>query len=82
MNHLSSKTYTPISCSLYDELELLAMRKQPVVLELTHGETLKVVIKTFETRKGEGEFLLGVAGEEIRLDKIAKVDGNEFSLSC
>ncbi len=74
--------YTPINCSLYDELELLAMRKQPVVLEQTHGETLKLVIKTFVTRKGEGEFLLGTAEEEIRLDQIAKVDGKGFSLSC
>ena len=75
-------SYTPISCSLYDELELLAMRKQPVELELHSGETLKLVIKTFKARKDEGEFLLGVAGEEIRLDQIAKVDGKVFSLSC
>ena len=74
--------YTPISCSLYDELELLAMCQQPVVLELISGETLKLVIKTLEARKNEGEFLIGVAGEEIRLDRIAKVDGKEFSLSC
>jgi transcriptional antiterminator Rof (Rho-off) len=58
-----NRIYAPISCSLYDELELLAMRQQPVVLELATGETLKLVIKTFVTRKGEGEFLIGVAGK-------------------
>ncbi len=70
--------YTPINCSLYDELELFAMRKTPVDIILKSGETIHDIISTLETRKGEGEFLILNSSKAIRLDQLASVDGKDF----
>lgn len=75
--------YTPINCSLYDELELLAIRKNPIDIILKSGETIHDIISTLETRKGEGEFLILNSGKEIRLDQLAIVDDKDFTApSC
>jgi transcriptional antiterminator Rof (Rho-off) len=70
--------YQPISCSLYDELELLAMRGLKVQLLLNSGETLSDTFVTFESRKHKGEFAILKSGGEIRLDELVLVDGKDF----
>jgi transcriptional antiterminator Rof (Rho-off) len=75
-------TYVPISCTLYDELELLAMRKSAVSIEIKNGEKLADTFITFESRKKEGEFALLKSGREIRLDELKAVNGIDFSGSC
>ena len=72
-------TYTPISCSLYDELELRAMRGKTVDIILTDGQELSDQIETLETRENDGEYLILKSGKEIRLDKLKSVDNLLFS---
>jgi transcriptional antiterminator Rof (Rho-off) len=76
------KSYTPISCSLYDMLELLAIRGKEVELRLQSGEVLADTFMTFESRRKEGEFALLKSGREIRLDELKAVNGIDFSESC
>ena len=72
-------TYTPISCSLYDELELRAMRGKMVDIVLTDGQQLSDQIETLETRKNDGEYLILKSGKEFRLDKLKSVDNLPFN---
>lgn len=67
--------YTPISCELYDQLELLAMRKSNVSMKVAReGNSLRItgIIEKMETRK-DGEFITLDHGSEIRLDQISDV---------
>lgn len=75
----SMKTaYQPISCDFHSELELRALRQQPVeIVFLTANDepaTVNAPIKDLYTRNGE-EFLLLPNGNEIRLDQLVRVDG-------
>jgi transcriptional antiterminator Rof (Rho-off) len=72
------RNYQPISCSLYDMLELLAMRKSAVSIEIKNGEKLTDTFMTFESRKKEGEFALLKSGRKIRLDELKAVNGIAF----
>lgn len=74
--------YTPISCALYDELELAAMRKTPVSIELANGDIVHVIIRTLEARKHDGEYLITESGLEIRLDEIGLFNGKPFEKKC
>ena len=72
------KTYQPISCDFHSELELLALRQQPI--EITYQQldgtktTICEAIKDLYTRNGE-EFLLLPDGSEIRLDHLVSAGG-------
>ncbi len=70
--------YKQVSCSFYDQLTDLIVRKKYVHLEYTSEihEFLKeqcvlVDIKSFNNQ----EFLFTNKGTEVRLDRIKKVDG-------
>lgn len=85
------KTYHPISCDFHSELELFALRQQPV--EITYRtvadptgsngseSTICAAIKDLYTRNGE-EFLLLPDGSEIRLDQLVSVGGKVLSTYC
>ena len=74
--------YTPISCELYDELELAALRKTAVTLALADGVIDHVIIKNLETRKDDGEYMITESGLEIRLDEIISFNGKPFEEKC
>lgn len=68
----SEKTYTPINCSIYDQIEIFAMRKTPVELIVNQeGAEVKLegLIVDINALK-EGEFLTMASGQEIRLDRV------------
>ena len=69
--------YTPISCDLYDQLEMLAMRKSSVSMRIQRDgniQRIAGVIEKMETRK-DGEFITLDYGTEIRLDQILDAQG-------
>ena len=70
--------YKPIDCGFYDYLEVAAIKKQYARIHYFDEmhELLKVdaIIKDFFIREG-AEFLLLNTGQEIRLDKIANING-------
>jgi len=76
--------YRPIDCSLYDHLEVFAMRgKEVSIIYNDEGRELKienVVIKTTITQDGQ-EFLRLESGLEIRLDRLVLVDDVVFKQS-
>ena len=79
------KQYQPISCDFHSELELFALRQQPV--EITYllptglQATIFTPIQDLFTRNGE-EFLLLPDGNEIRLDQLISVGGKLLSFYC
>jgi Rho-binding antiterminator len=85
------KIYQPISCDFHSELELFAMRQQPVEITYraiagptgTGGNetTICEAIKDLYTRNGE-EFLLLPDGSEIRLDQLVSVGGKMLASYC
>jgi transcriptional antiterminator Rof (Rho-off) len=77
-----SNPYKPVSCALYDQLELSAMHKKPVTLTLADGREETIIIAGMETRKNEGEYLITTTGTEIRLDYIVKFNGTELQTMC
>ena len=68
-----SKDYTPVSCSMYDELEAAALKKLPI--EITLNGTRKILsVKDLVTRD-QAEYLIAhdvETGQEvvIRLDLV------------
>jgi transcriptional antiterminator Rof (Rho-off) len=79
MTQKKRSSYKPISCSLYDELELLATGGNEVEVQLQSGEILVDTFITFESRKGKGEFAILKSGREIRLDNLKSVNGIAFN---
>lgn len=79
------KNYRPISCDFHSELELFALRQQPVEITylLVGGQqaTICEAIKDLITRNGE-EFLLLPDGNEIRLDHLVSVGGKVLATYC
>lgn len=72
--------YRPIPCHLYDELEILAMRKKLIDIEYREGDrvqTAHTFLKDLYTRSSVEYARLG-SGEEIRLDALLRVDGREM----
>lgn len=71
--------YTCVGCEFYDQLEILAMRKNQVRIIYKNKEnknsTIVTYIKTLQTRNKE-EFIVTLSGKEIRLDKIVEVSKN------
>ncbi len=79
MTQKKRSSYKPISCSLYDELELLATGGNEVEVPLQSGEILVDTFITLESRKGKGEFAILKSGREIRLDNLKSVNGIAFN---
>jgi transcriptional antiterminator Rof (Rho-off) len=77
-----NQNYSPVPCALYDELELLAIRQNPAVIELTSGEKISILVKTIETRPSKEEFLIAATGQELRLDQIKTLNGKAFGEFC
>lgn len=79
------KTYQPISCDFHSELELFALRQQPVEIRYTtiagNEAIISAPIQDLYTRNGE-EFLLLPDGSEIRLDQLVSVGGKVLSNYC
>jgi len=77
--------YIPISCSQYDELELLAMRK--TVCQIEYLDSLGVhtkidsIIANLVT-KDKVEYLVTPDNLQIRLDKIVLINGQPIKDHC
>ncbi|WP_143473748.1 hypothetical protein [Flavilitoribacter nigricans] len=82
---MSSRSYVPISCSFYDELEALATLRKPAVIKYNETDavtkTAEGKIKDFFIREG-AEYLLMDTGLEIRLDYIISVNGKIMGNYC
>lgn len=82
---MPSRSYVPISCSFYDELEALATLRRPATIKYAEEDTVtKTVegkIKDFFIREG-AEYLLLNTGLEIRLDYIISVNGKIMGNYC
>jgi transcriptional antiterminator Rof (Rho-off) len=66
---MKNDPYIGIHCSLYDQLELWALRKQRIRVELKTGGSKEGTIDTFEA-DDEGEWALWNDGQRTRLDQI------------
>lgn len=72
--------YQPISCGAYDEVEVLAMRRTAVVLDVVddQGDDQRIEGLVVDTSIHDGaEFMvLEVHGErrELRLDRLRRID--------
>lgn len=77
---MKEAAYTPIACHLYDELEIVAMRRKTVEVvfqdELSHPP-VEAKISDLWARDGV-EYLKLSTGETFRLDQIQSVDGQSF----
>ncbi|MCB0633882.1 MAG: hypothetical protein KDD15_29325 [Lewinella sp.] len=82
---MSERSYVPISCSFYDELEALATLRQTAVIRFADesGKQIEVQgkIKDFFIRD-RAEYLLLDSGLEIRLDYITSVNGKIMGNYC
>lgn len=80
-----NKEYKPIACSLYDELELRALRKTKVKIvfinDKNESETIEsIIIDLFS--KDKVEYLKTDSGKIIRLDDVVELDGIIFNKTC
>ena len=80
-----SATYIPINCNYYDKLEAWAVLRQDVVIDhwLENGEEaqLKGRIVDFFIKE-KAEYMKLADGQEIRLDYLIAVNGEEVPKSC
>ena len=78
---MKDKKYNPINCNLYDELEILAMRKQRTSIVYMDNETKvelqDALIKNLYSRE-KIEYMVLENGVEIRLDQLIQVDGKTY----
>ena len=77
--------YKPINCGLYDELELLALKKVKVIIKYKDENSQiisceSVIADLFSENKVE--FLKLSNGKIIRLDNLIEVNGKQFGNSC
>jgi len=81
----TNKTYTPIACGLYDELELRALRKQKVKITFINDKSENqsiecIIIDLFS--KDRIEFLKTSDDKVIRLDDVLELDNIIFNKKC
>ncbi|MEZ4775044.1 MAG: hypothetical protein R3D00_17805 [Bacteroidia bacterium] len=77
--------YIPVSCALYDQLELLAMRKTRIQLGYESEHMLSFtegVIQDLYTDEDHVEFLKFTDGQVIRLDKLKVLNGEPVPNYC
>lgn len=67
-----TKKYTPISCAVYDEYELAAIRKDELKVVLSNSKSYEGRIKTLISKEGI-EYMILDSGHEFRLDEIKEV---------
>jgi Rho-binding antiterminator len=75
------QAYEPIDCSLHDRLEALATvgrRVEIVVRDVAGGERVLVDRLVDVYARGGAEYIRTGGGEEIRLDRLVRVDGSPF----
>ena len=65
--------YQPISCDLYDWLEIAALWQLPVTLTTRDGRQWADRIRTIEAREGV-EYLLLQGGERLSLADLASLE--------
>ncbi|MBF4799273.1 Rho-binding antiterminator [Aeromonas hydrophila] len=65
--------YQPVSCDLYDWLEIAASWQLPVTITDRDGRTWADRIRTIEARAGV-EYLLLQGGERLSLAELATLD--------
>lgn len=68
--------YLPLSCELYDYIELACLHRYQLLIELEDGRQLEARAMDTETDRNKEEFLLvhSEAGRErLRLDQIAAI---------
>ena len=69
--------YQPIACSLYDHLELFAIRKDRVIIEFLTDDLnitrVEASIRTIQT-SADGEYLILADDLRIRLDYVLRID--------
>ena len=78
------KTYTPINCGLYDELEAFATTGKIITVQFfINGTIAKETGKIVDLfSRDKAEFLRMANGIEIRLDDLFLVNGKPFTASC
>ena len=82
---MPNRSYIPISCAFYDELEALATLRKEANISYS-GEDQRTIqvsgkIRDFFIREG-AEYLLLDTGQEIRLDNIISVNGKIMGNYC
>lgn len=93
-NKIMETTYKPIDCNFYDVLEAAATENRYVKIyyytEIGEMLSAMAVVKNIYT-KDKMEFLVLSTGEEIRLDRIVRIDDvpapnydsfDDFSCDC
>ena len=77
--------YKPIDCGVYDQLEVLAMRRTPCVVEFRDDdgseETIEGPIVDVFSKAGE-EFVKLSGDRFVRLDHLVRINGQAISGSC
>lgn len=77
--------YTPISCSIYDQLEAFAVQGVEVTLIYRNSgnEEMQVttMIQDLQTRN-HVEYLVTTSGQEIRLDHLVSVNQIPVAGTC
>lgn len=77
--------YQPISCDLYDYIEIAVMRKSPVKLDyVVNGKIETIEATIIDTVTNDKAEYIKVQGREdlIRMDHIQKLDGRRISFTC
>ena len=73
---MSEKPYQPISCDIYDHLEIWALHSNPIEFQY-EDQLIKGVIKNIQAEKGV-EYLF-INDLKIRLDEIDEIsDGTKI----
>lgn len=63
----------PASCHLYDQLEIAAMRRQPVKITTIDDQTIKLTIADLFAKEGV-EYLATTEGKMIDLETISEFE--------
>lgn len=71
------KPYKPVPCAFYDDLALLALKKERVVfMPNIYNIDNDVYIKDIVTKSTKEEVIVLNDGKEIRLDYISSLENN------
>lgn len=82
---MGKQTYTPINCDFYDRLEAAATLRKVVSIQYYAQADLSATVdgKIVDLYIKDGaEWLKLQNGQEIRLDKLIAVDGEQVPTHC
>jgi len=71
-----TKKYHPIDCGLYDQLELVCVRRNEITVELADGRQQTGVAQTIDIIKDDGEYLVlqvDASQHRVRIDSIVRL---------